>query len=72
MLCGTACSQLPAKPVSPDPIYLQDRPEPPAPTARTNGAIVYYIQLLREQLRLSNADKAALRAWADSKESKRE
>jgi hypothetical protein len=49
----------------PPAVYLQEVPEPPF-RAVTNADLVSHVLDLRQALGQSNADKRALRAWAES------
>lgn len=51
----------------PDPaLYAAPIPEPALPSPLTNGALAQAVVDLREALGLANADRAAIKAWADT------
>ena len=62
----TACAKPcpPARPMLPPVVYLQDEPEPKL-TGKSNADLANWAIELREAVRQSNSDKAALREWAD-------
>jgi hypothetical protein len=62
--CGCASKLPEMAPCSPPAIYLQEIPEPSL-KGDSNHYLALYILDLKESLRLSNADKKALRDWAD-------
>lgn len=62
--CLTACvpdCPLP-RPVLPPAVHLQEVPEPPF-HGQSNGDLLRWSLELRQALRQSNSDKAALRGW---------
>ena len=69
LLC-TACSTVTPGPVTtvrltPPSALLRETPEPRL-TEATNAGLLDYTLDLRAALRKANADKAALRQWADA------
>jgi hypothetical protein len=54
-----------AAPCYPPTVYLQDVPEPSL-QGKTNHDLVIYLLELKEAIKISNADKKALREWAES------
>ncbi len=62
--CLSACAAdcPPPRPAIPPAVYLQDVPEPQM-RGRTNGDLANWALEVRQALRQSNSDKAALRAW---------
>lgn len=65
--CGTTKTITVATPVLPPAQYLQECVAQLVPI-RTNGDLAINYQALKRALKLCNADKAALRAWAASLE----
>lgn len=61
-LCMTACSPIKIKPPAD---LLADCLHADAPADRTNGGLADYALRERQALDTCNADKAALRAWAE-------
>ncbi len=61
--CQTA-PNLKATPVAPPVQYMQHC-HVPALSGDTNGHVVQYAASLKQALKLCNADKSALRAWAE-------
>ncbi|MHA6903337.1 hypothetical protein ACJBUE_20990 (plasmid) [Ralstonia syzygii subsp. celebesensis] len=68
MLFGTGCTpQVRVERLLPPQDLLADCEHADAPTERTNAGLVLWLKNEQYALDVCNADKAALRAWAQEK-----